>query len=193
MNKIVKGHQELKPETIKINKGKDKDGKDKIEEVKGTKLKTGSYGFNSEGQLVNTLELQKYSSDELPNVIFIDEVSHYNEQELSAIEQFAAENQIVVITAGDLQQNTQVAYADIPGKRDNVETTITRNKFIRSVPLGVSLRSRNKPIDDSMAVVKSLFKDLKEGKKAHDAKTYYAENVEGRPGLYGVKTIKSGD
>jgi hypothetical protein len=112
---------------------------------------------------------------------------------LSAIEQFAAENQIVVITAGDLQQNTQVAYADIPGKKENVSTTITRNKFIRSVPLGVSLRSRNKPIDDSMAVIKSLFKDLKEGKKAHDVKTYYAENVEGKPGLYGVKTIKSAD
>jgi len=44
-----------------------------------------------------------------------------------------------------------------------------------------------------MAVIKSLFKDLKEGKKAHDAKTYYAENVEGKPGLYGVKAIKSGD
>jgi hypothetical protein len=57
MNKIVKNHQELKPEIIKINRGKDSSGKDIIEEVKGTKLKAGSYGFNSEGQLVNTLEL----------------------------------------------------------------------------------------------------------------------------------------
>jgi len=56
MNKIVKNHQELKPEIIKI-KTKDASGKDTIEEIKGTKLKSSSYGFNSEGQLVNTLEL----------------------------------------------------------------------------------------------------------------------------------------
>ena len=39
MNKIVKNHQELKPEILKINRGKDSSGKDIIEEVKGTKLK----------------------------------------------------------------------------------------------------------------------------------------------------------
>jgi hypothetical protein len=58
------------------------------------------------------------------------------------IEQFARENGIVVLTAGDMDQDTQVAYAKVEGRIADV--TMHRNNFIRSPKLGVSLRTLNK-------------------------------------------------
>ena len=46
---------------------------------KGLVLKEGTYKFEN-GKLTSTFKLNKYSTDELPRIIFIDEVTHYNEQ-----------------------------------------------------------------------------------------------------------------
>ena len=171
---------------------------DEITDVKGKKTKVkrlhlvnGTYSFNNEGQLVNTEKLNNFSTDELPKVIFIDEISHYNEQELSLIEQFARKNGVVVMTAGDLQQNTQEAFANLPGVAEAVNVSISRNKFIRTPKLGVSLRSRNKTIEDAMAAMQAAFKITKE--KGHEIAFQYTDNDLNHPGLFGVKVIQSND
>lgn len=155
---------------------------------KGLVLKEGTYKFDN-GKLTSTFKLNKYSTDELPKVIFIDEVTHYNEQELSLIERFARENRIVVLTAGDLHQNAQVAYVKIPEYEDHVDVSISRNKFIRTPKLGVSLRSRNKAMEDSMADILRAFKAVKNSPT--EVHTYYTDDDANRPGLYGVKVIQS--
>ena len=55
-------------------------------------------------ELVAKWKLNQYT--DVPKVIFIDEVTHYNQQELSMVEQFARENGIIVLTAGDMDQDT---------------------------------------------------------------------------------------
>ena len=155
---------------------------------KGLVLKDGTYKFEN-GKLTSTFKLNKYSTDELPKLIFIDEVTHYNEQELSLIERFSRENGIVVLTAGDLHQDAQVAYVKVPESKDHIDVSISRNKFIRTPKLGVSLRSRNKAMEDSMADVLKAFKTVKTGNT--EVHTYYTDDDPNKPGLYGVKVIQS--
>jgi hypothetical protein len=47
-------------------------------------LYKGSYEFDAEGKLQNKWKVNKITN--APKVIFIDEISHYNQQELSLIE-----------------------------------------------------------------------------------------------------------
>lgn len=155
---------------------------------KGLVLKDNTYKFEN-GKLTSTFKLNKYSTDELPKLIFIDEVTHYNEQELSLIERFAKENGIVVLTAGDLHQDAQVAYVKVPEYKEHIDVSIARNKFIRTPKLGVSLRSRNKAMEDSMADVLRAFKAVKTGNT--EIHTYYTDDDKNKPGLYGVKVIQS--
>ena len=155
---------------------------------KGLVLKDGTYKFEN-GKLTSTFKLNKYSTNELPKLIFIDEVTHYNEQELSLIERFARENGIVVLTAGDLHQDAQVAYVKVPESKNHIDVSISRNKFIRTPKLGVSLRSRNKAMEDSMDDVLKAFKTVKTSNT--EVHTYYTDNDPNRPGLYGVKVIQS--
>ena len=155
---------------------------------KGLVLKEGTYKFEN-GKLTSTFKLNKYSTDELPRIIFIDEVTHYNEQELSLIERFAQENGIVVLTAGDLHQDTQVAYVKVPEYKEHIDISMSRNKFIRTPKLGVSLRSRNKAIENSMDDVLRAFKAVKTGNT--EVHTYYTDDDPDKPGLYGVKVIQS--
>lgn len=188
LQKLSTGHKTAIEQEDEVPHASDPSKKVK---VKRLHLVDGTYSFNSEGQLVNTEKLNDYSTDELPKVIFIDEISHYNEQELSLIEQFARKNGIIVMTAGDLQQNTQEAFAKIAESPEPVNVSISRNKFIRTPKLGVSLRSRNKTIEDAMAAMQTAFRMTKKG--GHEIHFQYTDNDLNHPGLYGVKVIQSTD
>ena len=166
-----------------------KDTKHNIKTEKGSNGKyTGrflyddSYEYNSGGQLVNKWKLNQYT--DAPKVIFIDEVTHYNQQELSMIEQFARENGIIVLTAGDMDQDTQVAYAKLEGKIAN--TTISRNNFIRSPKLGVSLRTLNKQMTQSVASAQVVLQRINKGESA-ELNLNYLETDPNHKGLFGVK------
>jgi len=179
---------EYQPAQIKKVKIYDTKAKGLVDKERPT-LAKGSYAFEN-GRLVNKLKLNKYSSDELPKIMFIDEISHYNEQELSMIQQFAQENGIVVITAGDLNQNVQKAWAETKEGEEALEVSISRNKFIHSPKQGVSLRSRNKSIEDTMAAMEDAIAKVDRGEAA-DVTTYYIEDTDRNPGLYGAKVFNS--
>lgn len=60
------------------------------------------YDFDVNGNLVPKAQLKSVGN--VPNVIFIDEVSRFTDNELNIINSFARKNGISVITAGDLNQ-----------------------------------------------------------------------------------------
>ena len=149
----------------------------------GRFLYDDSYEFK-DGRIVNKWKLNHYG-DDVPKVIFIDEVTHYNQQELSMIEQFARENGIVVLTAGDMDQDTQVAYAKLEGRIADV--TMHRNNFVRSPKLGVSLRTLNKQMTNSVTSTQAAIERLRHGKTAQ-LNFNYLDSDPNHRGLYGVKT-----
>ena len=151
-----------------------------------------SYTFDDEGRLVNKWKLNKYSESELPKFIFIDEVSHYSQQELSMIEQFARENGIVVFTAGDLEQDKLIVNIKNPvdPKGEDLSVSIHRNFFPRIPKLGLSLRTRNRQMTQATSMMQTVMSNLRHGKNSsNNIKFTYLDNDPKHPGLYGVRAF----
>lgn len=151
-------------------------------------LYKNSYKFDPiTGKLENTWKLNKIA--DTPKVIFIDEISHYNQQEVSMIEQWAKEHGVVVLTAGDFDQDTSIAFVDdLKYKGNPVSVTLNRNNFIRSPKLGVSLRTLNKQLTHSTKMMQLAIQDLNVGKETQLDFTYLDDDPD-HIGLFGVKTV----
>lgn len=145
-----------------------------------------SYKFDPlTGKLENTWKLNKIAN--APKVIFIDEISHYNQQEVSMIEQWAKEHGTIVLTAGDFDQDTSIAFIDdVKYKGNPVSVTLNRNNFIRSPKLGVSLRTLNKQLTNCTKMMQLAIQNLNEGKDVDLNFTYLDNDLE-HLGLFGVK------
>ena len=148
-----------------------------------------SYKFDPlTGKLENTWKLNKIAN--APKVIFIDEISHYNQQEVSMIEQWAKEHGTIVLTAGDFDQDTSIAFIDdVKYKGNPVSVTLNRNNFIRSPKLGVSLRTLNKQLTNCTKMMQLAIQNLNEGKDVDLNFTYLDDDPE-HLGLFGVKIAK---
>lgn len=148
-----------------------------------------SYKFDPlTGKLENTWKLNKIA--DAPKVIFIDEISHYNQQEVSMIEQWAKEHGTIVLTAGDFDQDTSIAFIDdVKYKGNPVSVTLNRNNFIRSPKLGVSLRTLNKQLTNCTKMMQLAIQNLNEGKDVDLNFTYLDDDPE-HLGLFGVKIAK---
>lgn len=148
-----------------------------------------SYKFDpSTGKLENTWKLNKIA--DAPKVIFIDEISHYNQQEVSMIEQWAKEHGTIVLTAGDFDQDTSIAFIDdVKYKGNPVSVTLNRNNFIRSPKLGVSLRTLNKQLTNCTKMMQLAIQNLNDGKDV-DLNFTYLDNDPEHLGLFGVKIAK---
>ena len=145
-----------------------------------------SYKFDPlTGKLENTWKLNKIAN--APKVIFIDEISHYNQQEVSMIEQWAKEHGTIVLTAGDFDQDTSIAFIDdVKYKGNPVSVTLNRNNFIRSPKLGVSLRTLNKQLTNCTKMMQLAIQNLNDGKDV-DLNFTYLDNDPEHLGLFGVK------
>lgn len=105
--------------------------------------------INSKGDRTELpFNLVELSGDQIPSIIFIDEVGRYTTYEMDIIDAFAQKYGIAVITMGDLDQNTTEAgstnaleYA--PGKSSKVDGALFRGNFIHSPKLGTSMRAAN--------------------------------------------------
>lgn len=145
-----------------------------------------SYKFDPlTGKLENTWKLNKIA--DAPKVIFIDEISHYNQQEVSMIEQWVKEHGTIVLTAGDFDQDTSIAFIDdVKYKGNPVSVTLNRNNFIRSPKLGVSLRTLNKQLTNCTKMMQLAIQNLNDGKDV-DLNFTYLDNDPDHVGLFGVK------
>jgi hypothetical protein len=110
-----------------------------------------SYDF-VDGKLVNKWKINKVS--DAPRVMYIDEITHYNQQELSMLEQFAKENGTVLLLAGDLDQSklrantTKVKY-----NGSDMDVSISRNYFPRIPKIGLTLRTLNRQMNHSVLMM----------------------------------------
>lgn len=167
---------------VRNNKHKNKEGREY------NYLYDDSYGLNSENQLINRWAINKETN--LPKVVFIDEISHYNQQEISMIEQWAKENGIVVLTAGDFDQDTLTSFISNKNiSTQDIGVTLNRNNFIRSPKLGVSLRTLNKQLTNSTKAAQLAIQTLRSGGNIDNLDFNYLENDSSHKGLYGVKTV----
>lgn len=147
-----------------------------------------SYEIADNGQLKNKWKLNKIADP--PRVVFIDEITHYNQQEISMIEQWANENHVVVITAGDFNQDTLTTYFnDQKLGAEDTNVTLNRNNFIRTPKLGVSLRTRNKQLTDSTNHTQLAVEAIDRGEHIGLHLTYL-ENDPDHVGLFGVKVFQ---
>lgn len=150
-------------------------------------LYDSSYEITDKGQLKNKWTINKIADP--PRVIFIDEISHYNQQEISMIEQWANEHHVVVITAGDFNQDTLTAYFnDKKLGTEDTNVTLNRNNFIRTPKLGVSLRTRNKQLTNSTNNTQLAVEQIDKGEQVGLTLNYLTNDPD-HVGLFGVKAF----
>ena len=104
----------------------------------------GVTSIRPDGKVITTQTLKQHSN--YPSIIFIDEITLFSEFDIQAINQFAKEHNIHIITAGDFNQNAVEARLDYQFK-DGTSTIYTvsshRQHFISSPKLGISMRTGN--------------------------------------------------
>lgn len=163
------------------NKKKDSHG------ISKNYLYEDSYEITDKGQLKNKWIINKIADP--PRVVFIDEVSHYNQQEISMIEQWANEHHVVIITAGDFNQDTLTTYFN--NKKlgtEDTNVTLNRNNFIRTPKLGVSLRTRNKQLTNSTNNTQLAVEQIDRGEQVGLILNYLTNDPD-HVGLFGVKAF----
>lgn len=147
--------------------------------------KNGAYVYDKSEWVKNAdgvYEFNGQSDDltEIPSLIIIDEISHYDQADLQLINDFARKNGITVITSGDFQQSTTLAeFIDDEGT--TITVTPTRGLFKHSPKLGVSMRSNNSQMDKTIAAFQA---HSSESKKPIDTYWYMDDN-----GFNGVKQV----
>lgn len=163
------------------NKKKDSHG------ISKNYLYEDSYEITDKGQLKNKWIINKIADP--PRVVFIDEVSHYNQQEISMIEQWANEHHVVIITAGDFNQDTLTTYFnDKKLGTEDTNVTLNRNNFIRTPKLGVSLRTRNKQLTNSTNNTQLAVEQIDRGEQVGLTLNYLTNDPD-HVGLFGVKAF----
>ena len=115
----------------------------------------------------------KWTSENVPKVIFIDEAQKFSQLELVAIDDFAKKFGIAVIMSGDLDQSQMHAKIDLTHiiKKVNEEVgekliqetnTITmslkRTQVLHSFKLGTSMRTSNNQKNTNMANTRTIMK-----------------------------------
>lgn len=146
-----------------------------------------SYEITDKGQLKNKWIINKIADP--PRVVFIDEISHYNQQEISMIEQWANEHHVVIITAGDFNQDTLTTYFnDKKLGTEDTNVTLNRNNFIRTPKLGVSLRTRNKQLTNSTNNTQLAVEQIDRGEQVGLTLNYLTNDPD-HVGLFGVKAF----
>lgn len=134
-------------------------------------------------QIVYKYKSDSISESNVPSLIIIDEVSHYDQADLMLLDDFAKKNGITVITSGDFDQSSATAVSENWYKgTENLIISPRRSHFKHSPKLGISMRTTNSQMDKTI----SSFQ-LNDKKKID---TYYYQSEEG---LNGVKHVKSSD
>lgn len=146
-----------------------------------------SYEF-VDGTLKNKWKINKVS--DAPRVMYVDEITHYNQQELSMLEQFAKENGTILLLAGDMDQSKLRAYTTkVKYKGTDIDVSISRNYFPRIPKIGLTLRTLNRQMNHSVLMMQKAMNDAKKGGDIRLNFTYLEDNKE-HPGLFGVKVTE---
>lgn len=125
-----------------------------------TSRDTNKYGYrlydkedwikDSTGKIVYKHQSDDIAPENVPSLIIIDEISHYDEADLSLINDFAKKYGITVLTAGDFDQSSSKAMVE---RYENTELQLSpKRSFFKHAPkLGVSMRTSNSQLDKTLA------------------------------------------
>jgi len=82
---------------------------------------------------------------DVPKIIMIDEISKFNNLEMDLLNNFARKYGVTIVTAGDFDQSTATGEFKLTYKGREIPMTLesSRLDFIRSMKLGVSMRTTN--------------------------------------------------
>lgn len=137
------------------------------------------YYFDQEKDIRRKLNISEIANP--PSLIIIDEISKFNSLDLEMLDRFARKYGITILTAGDFDQSGAYGRFDIQLNETKVGGVLesSRQDFIRSPKLGVSLRTANSQKTSNLKLFQTIFK-LKEGNlNLH----YYQDDT----GIYGDK------
>lgn len=147
--------------------------------------KKGEYIYTEDEMYEDELGDLHYKAEpdaisDIPSMIFIDEVSHFDENELELVNKFAKQHGIVVITSGDFNQSGKTATTT--NSKGDYSLTLARSLFMGAPKLGISMRVASKQLDNSINTFNTLT-------KSGSWDIYHYENDE--TGLLGIKAVGS--
>lgn len=131
-------------------------------------------------------QIRALSEKEIPSVIIIDEISHYDQVDLEKLQEFAERYNIPILASGDFMQSTISSVIDL-GNKVRYDLTPEIGIFAHCPKLGISMRTGNSQMDKSIASVKNQIETKNNLSKLH---TFYNETDNE---LYGVKVLKSSE
>lgn len=149
---------------------------------------------SNERSIHSTLQLAALEKSKIPTSIFIDENTRYSQLDIDVINRFARENNIPVFTFGDDHQNKLVGRLKMMDGSE-YETGISRNNFIPSPKIGVSLRHDNSQVYEGVKVIRDALETILKSdgttpSKDPDIRLSFYQNAEN---LYGYKQYSSID
>ena len=108
-----------------------------------TQIPQGTTTVNNDGSIVTTQTIKK--ANDIPSVIYIDEVSLLSEFDLQLLQKWAEQEGIHIVVAGDFHQNCIQADIDYKVGNDIVQYEVVpeNRQFMTSPKLGLTMRSGN--------------------------------------------------
>lgn len=108
-----------------------------------SKAPDGILSFDNSGNIITNQKIK--DSVDIPSVIFIDEVTQFSDQDLLTLNNWAKQNGIQIIAAGDFDQNAIDQATKLKFSNGDMVLGLEpkRNYFINSMKLGLSMRTGN--------------------------------------------------
>ena len=124
-----------------------------------------------------------------PSLLIIDETQLYSSFDMAIIVKYCKENNIELILLGDLQQTGVTGSSTFNDGTEDLTllSALSRNQFFGGFKLGVTMRSQNKPLADSVEVLRQ---EVEGSKSATKIQVTYNETD---TSIKGVKVLETED
>lgn len=128
------------------------------------------------------------TSFKAPTLMIIDEAALWSTYDIDALMEWASNNNVRVIMLGDLQQTALNGKTEITTSNGsgNVESELFRGNFINTPKIGISMRTANKSLSDSLVTLRQAIIN----KKLKDLNIHHYEDEDN---FIGVKVVKSSE
>ena len=156
-------------------------------------IKESDYVIDENGIIHSVLKIAEM--DNFPSLIFIDEISKFNTLELDLINRFAQKYGITVLAAGDFDQSGVTGSIDLTkqfkiesGSKIKMNLEPSRNQFIRSFKLGISMRTANIQKTYNQNYLQGLITNYKSNIPYSINKLKYFQDEKG---IFGDKVVRN--
>lgn len=124
--------------------------------------------------------IEQNTSAELPSLFIIDEISLWSTFDVDTISSLG----VPILVMGDLQQTPLTGTINVDGAY--IRAQIYRGNFINTPKIGISMRTSNKPLSDSLLSIRQSISHLEAGYQIKTIPTTYYEDAHN---FVGVKIV----